>query len=301
VAKRTAFVFAGGGSLGAVQVGMLRALAGFGVVPDLVIGASVGAINAAYYAGANTPEGIAHLEAVWGRIRRQDVFRLTWLSAMVGLVRRGGYLVDPLALSRLLQRHLPYTHLEHSRVPCHVVATDVLTGHEAVLSSGAAVAALRASTAIPGLLEPVTLDGRVLVDGGVANNTPISTAVELGAMHVIVLPTGFPCAAGLPPAGPIALALHALNLLVARQLVRDTERFRAVVHVSVVPPLCPLPISSYDFSHGAELIERAAVSTTRWIQERGLEREDTPPALLPHSHARVESEPRLRTYSDRLW
>ena len=288
MAKRTAFVFAGGGSLGAVQVGMLRALAGFGVVPDLVVGASVGAINAVYYAGANTPEGIVQLETVWGRIRRQDVFHLTWLSGMVGLVRRGGYLVDPMALSRLLQRHLPCTHLEHSRVPCHVVATDALTGDEVILSSGEAVAALRASTAIPGLLEPVTLDGRMLVDGGVANNTPISTAVELGATHVIVLPTGFPCAAGRPPAGPIAMALHALNLLVARQLVRDTERFRAVVHVSVVPPLCPLPISSYDFSHGAELIGRAAVSTVRWLQQRGLERGDTPPALLPHSHVGPE-------------
>ena len=281
---------------------MLRALTGFGVVPDLVVGASVGAINAAYYAGANTLDGIGHLEAVWRHIKRQDIFRLTWLGGIAGLVRRGGYLVDPNALTRLLKRHLPYTHLEHSRIPCHVLATDVLTGHEVILSSGEVVAALRASTAIPALFEPVTLGGRVLIDGGVANNTPISTAVELGATHVIVLPTGFPCAAGRPPAGPIAMALHALNLLVARQLVQDTERFKAVADVSVVPPLCPLAISSYDFSHGAELIDRAAVSTARWIQARGLERSDTPATLLPHSHAEETAEdPVPAMLSQRCW
>jgi NTE family protein len=279
---------------------MLRALAGFGVLPDLVVGASVGAINGAYYAGANTSDGIAHLEAVWGRIRRRDVFHVSWFSGVAGLVSRSGYFMEPGALTGLLRRHLPYARLEHSRIPCHVVATDVLTGQEVILSSGDAVEALRASTAIPALFEPVVLDGRVLVDGGVANNTPISTAIELGATHVIVLPTGFPCAAGQPPKGPIAMALHALNLLVARQLVQDTERFRAVAQVSVVPPLCPLPISSYDFSHGSELIGRAAVSTILWIQQGGLERDDIPSALLPHAH--VGEAPQMpvggRAYSD---
>ncbi len=98
------------------------------------------------------------------------------------------------------------------------------------------------------------------------------------------------------------MALHALNLLVARQLVQDTERFRKVAHVSVVPPLCPLRVSSYDFSHGAELIHRAAVSTAHWIQSGGLERSETPPALLPHAHVgEAVEEPAPGMLSERGW
>lgn len=70
----TAFVLAGGGSLGAVQVGMPKALVERDVVPDLVVGASVGAINAAYLAGAPDPDGVAHLGRIWRRLRRRDIF-----------------------------------------------------------------------------------------------------------------------------------------------------------------------------------------------------------------------------------
>ena len=76
--SRTAFVLAGGGSFGAVQVGMLKALAAAGIRPDLVVGSSVGAINGAWYAGTLTPEGVARLERIWRSLSRRDVFPLEW-------------------------------------------------------------------------------------------------------------------------------------------------------------------------------------------------------------------------------
>ena len=73
VRRNTAFVFAGGGSLGAIQVGMLRALLAAGERPDLIVGESVGEINAAYFASAPTSEGVARLEQIWCGLRRADV------------------------------------------------------------------------------------------------------------------------------------------------------------------------------------------------------------------------------------
>src|SRR5258708_4245824 len=79
---RTAFVFAGGGSLRAVQAGMLPALVAPGVTPDLVVGSSVGAMNAAFYAGTPTSEGVEKLIAIWRSLRRQDVFPITLRTFM---------------------------------------------------------------------------------------------------------------------------------------------------------------------------------------------------------------------------
>jgi NTE family protein len=280
----TAFVFAGGGSLGAVEVGMLRALVHHGVRPDFVVGSSVGAINAVQFAADPTPEGVERLERIWRTVRREEVFPVSALGAMVRLLMGRGHLVAQTALRRLLERHLTVRHLEDTVLPCHVITTDLLGGTEVSLSSGPAVDALLASTAIPAIFQPVCRAGRHLVDGGVTSNTPIGTALELGASHVIVLPTGTACALDTPPRGMAAVALHALTLLIARQLVSDVERLRDRAQMAVVPPLCPLAVSSYDFSRGGELIDRAAESTARWLDGGGLRHLEIPVALRPHHH-----------------
>jgi len=180
---------------------------------------------------------------------------------------------------------LPYERLEQAAIPIHVVATDLITGDEVLISSGSAVDAVLASAAIPGVFPTVLIDGRELFDGGVTNNTPISTALKLGADRIVVLPTGFACGLTRAPASAIAKALHSLNLLVARQLVNDIERFAQHVRLHVVPTLCPLETSSYDYSSCATLIERASDSTMEWIQQGGLQRTSTVPGpLREHGH-----------------
>jgi NTE family protein len=280
-ATRTAFVLAGGGSIGAVQVGMLRELLAHDVAPDLVVGSSVGAINGAYLAGAPGVEGMQRLEAIWRRLQRRHVFPITWRSMMGAIVRRSS-LVDPGGLRRLLEAHLPYQELERAAVPLHVVATDLLGGSPVRLSSGSAADAVLASCAIPGAFPPVLIGERYLVDGAVASNTPIRVALELGATRLVVLPSGYACALDSPPRGAIATALHAITLLIAHQLVVDLERCAGQAEIITVPPLCPLTVSPYDFSRAGELIERAAAQTRRWLQQGGLEKQRIPAALRPH-------------------
>ncbi len=284
---RTAFVFAGGSSLGAVQVGMLKALLNHGFEADLVVGSSVGAINAAYFAGNPTLEGLARLEAIWRGLRRSEVFPAPTLRDLMGLFSQRGYLVEPTGLAQLLGRHFPYDRLENAQLPCHIIATDLLAGIELRISTGPLIKALLASAAIPGVFPAVRLDGRYVVDGGVANHTPLSAAIELGANRLIVLPTGYSCTLETPPKRAISAALHSLNILIARQVSNDVRRFRTMVEIVVVPPLCPLGVSPYDFDAAGKLIDRAEQATEEWIQN-GVELVDgVPHQLPPHSHREV--------------
>jgi NTE family protein len=280
-ARKTAFVLAGGGSFGAVQVGMLRELLRHGVTPAFIVGSSVGAINGAYLAGSPTLSGVERLEALWRGLRRKDVFPVS-VRSLMGLIGRRNFMVESGGLRRLLEENLPYQTFEKAAVPLHVVATDLLGGAVVRLSEGPVVDAVLASCAIPAAFPPVRIGERYLMDGAVASNTPIRAALELGAGRLVVLPTGYACALECPPQGAVALMLHAITLLTARQLVTDLERYCTEVEIVTVPPLCPLAVSPYDFSRGGELIERAAEQTARWLSRGGLGKHRIPGALRAH-------------------
>lgn len=282
-AKKTAFVFAGGGSLGSIQVGMLRALAANRITADMVVGSSVGALNAAYYAGAPTTEGVERLAQIWISLRREDVFPISW-RRMLGFLRRGDTLISADGVRWLVDTYLPYRNLEDAEVPVHIVATDLLSGATVVLSKGPAAQAIVASTAIPAVFAPIQLDHRYLADAAITSNTPVTVAFEQGARRLIVLPTGYACALERPPRNGIACALHALTLLISRQLLHELSELKSDVDFSVVPPLCPLPQSPYDFSKTAALIEWASENTNTWIAEGGLTRREIPHELTAHEH-----------------
>jgi NTE family protein len=284
VTARTAFVFSGGSSLGAIQVGMLKVLVESGFSPDFVVGSSVGAINAAYFAADPTIDGVSRLERLWCELRRSDIFPVGVFSSVLRVLSGRGHIVESRALEQLLARHLPFKKLEEVKLPCHIIATDMLEGIELRLSRGPAIPALLASAAIPGVFPPVKLGTHFGVDGGVANHTPISAAIELGAERLIVLPTGYSCALPAPPRRAIAAALHGLNMLIACQTVNAVRRYRQVVEIQVVPPLCPLNVSPYDFAAAGELIKRAQESTREWLKH-GVEPVDgIPHELPPHTH-----------------
>jgi NTE family protein len=274
---------AGGGSLGAVEVGMLRELVAWGETPQFVVGASAGAINGAFFVSDPTTDGVARLESIWRLLKRNDVLPFNLKSALALMMRRD-HVIELTGLRRLLERYLPYRRLEEAALPIHIVASDMVTGQEVVISRGPVIDAVLASAAIPGVFPPVEIDGRLLVDGGVANNTPISTALRLGAQRIIVLPTGFACALKQVPSGAIGRAMHALSLLVARQLVRDAEQYAGRAELRIVPTLCPLDRSPYDYAGCGELIDRAAASTRAWLEAGGLERSGVPHELHEHTH-----------------
>ncbi|MEO6782310.1 MAG: patatin-like phospholipase family protein [Bradyrhizobium sp.] len=153
-----------------------------------------------------------------------------------------------------------------------------------VLSEGSAAEAIIASTAIPGVFAPIRYKDYYLADGAISSNTPIKVAVAKGARRLVILPTGYACSTHTPPAGAVANALHALTLLIARQLVGELEDLAPDIEYFVVPPLCPLVGSPYDFSLTADHIERAIQSTDAWLAQGGLEKRGIPDEMRPHSH-----------------
>ena len=180
-----AFVLSGGASLGAIEVGMLRALYEREIAPDLIVGTSAGALNGAFIASRpHTVETADALADIWRGLRRSQIFPLRPLTGLFGFLGSSDHLVPDTGLRRLIGRYLMHERLEEIPVPLHVVVVDVITGEELRLSSGPLVDAVVASASIPAVLPPVSWGDRKLIDGGVANNTPISHAVELGAKEV---------------------------------------------------------------------------------------------------------------------
>ena len=280
---KTAFVFAGGGSFGAIQVGMMQALAAHGVTADIVVGSSVGAINGAYYAGAPTLDGVKKLADIWRGLTRHDVFPVT-LHAFLGFLWRRDFLISHDGIRKLIDDHLPYKNLEEAVVPVHIVTTDIVSGETVVLSKGSAAEAIVASTAIPGAFAPVKHQGRFLADGAISSNTPIRVAIEKGARRLIIMPTGFACAGSDPPVGAVATALHALTLLISRQMTTELEYLEPGIEYYVVPPLCPLVGSPYDFTRTDDHITRAIKNTDAWLADGGLEKGGIPGEMRPHRH-----------------
>ncbi len=280
---KTAFVFAGGGSFGAIQVGMMLSLARNGIGAGMVVGSSVGALNGAFYAGDPTLAGVERLANIWRGLQRRDVFPLSWRTVL-GFLWRRDFLISHDGIRKLIDDHIPYRNLEDARLPVHIVTTDIVTGDSVVFSDGSVAEAIVASTAIPGAFSPVRYKDRFLADGALSSNTPVRIAVKSGARRLIILPTGYACANDAPPVGAVANALHALTLLIARQLVSELENLGPDVAYFVVPPLCPLVGSPYDFSRTAEHIERARLATDDWLAKGGLEQSEIPHELRPHDH-----------------
>lgn len=269
---KTAFVLSGGASLGAVQVGMLRALAEAGFRPDLLVGTSAGALNAAWVAGHPDPDDLTDLEDLWVRMRREQVFRTDPALVVRGVLGRRNHLFAGSALESMLRDHLGYRRLERAAIPVHVVATEILTGREVVLSTGDAVSALMASAALPAVLAPVQVGGRPLVDGGVADNTPIRHAVDLDAERIFVLPGGYACALRTPPRSVAGMALHALTLVMQHRLAADVERYEKYVELVVLPAPCPLSVQPIDFRHARELIDRSYALSRSWLRRPRIRR-----------------------------
>ena len=261
----------------------MHSLAAHGISADMVVGSSVGALNGAYYAGDPTLEGVLRLETIWRGLHRHDVFPITWRT-LLGFIWRRDFLIPHDGVQKLIDDHLPYRNLQDAKLPVHIVTTDLVSGDSVVLSEGSAAEAIIASTAIPGAFAPIRYKDFYLADGAISSNTPIRVAVAKGANRLIILPTGYACATHAPPIGAVANALHALTLLIARQLVSELEGLAPNIEYFVVPPLCPLVGSPYDFSRTSDHIERAIQSTDAWLARKGMEQGGIPDEMRPHTH-----------------
>ncbi len=258
------FALTGGASNGAVQAGMLRALQEAGIIPDVVAGTSVGALNGAVV--AEDPDlGAARLLGIWRELETQDVFTDGLLTRLRNLVGARRYLYSGRGLRKFAAGHLRATTFQDLRLPFTAVATDVLAGDAVELRSGSLIDAVAASAAIPGVLPNVEVDGRLLMDGGVVANAPVHAALALGARSVVVLDAGYACDLPEPPRHAAARILHATSVMIRRQVERQVHDVAEQVPVIAMPALCPLRNNPLDFSRSGELIDRAHETSREFL------------------------------------
>ena len=186
---KVAFVLGGGGHLGAHEVGMLRALIECDVIPDLVIGTSVGALNGAAIAASPTQQMVDGLETVWLNLDKSEVFGSSFLARAANLAKTRTHLHSNRSLRSLIERFLP-PRIEDLELPFQCVAASIERAAEHWFDSGPLSDAILASSAVPGLLPVVEIDGEHFVDGGIVNSIPIARAVHLGATEIYVLHVG---------------------------------------------------------------------------------------------------------------
>lgn len=260
-----AFVLGGGGSLGAMQVGMLRALHEHGITPDLVVGTSVGSLNGAMV--ALDPEHAAdRLANIWGTMTRSVVFPGGPLAQLTSLRKHRNYLFTNDGLAAVVSAGLgDVTDFAQLTLPFGAVAVDAVTGLAVLLRSGPLVPAILASSAIPGVYPPVRLDDHVLYDGGVLANVPIRQAVAMGAGTLVVLDCAFP---GHLPDVPGTLAealLFWATLGLRNQGMVEAELAARTVPVLYLPGPAVRAMTPLDFSHTDELAAGAHAAATGFL------------------------------------
>lgn len=262
-----AITCSGGGNRGAAQAGALVTLLEAGVTPDLLVGSSVGAVNAAYLAGEPTVAQARRLVEVWRNLRGDDIFPISAPNLLAGLVRKSDHLCSSDGLRKLLELHLCFDRIEDAAIGLVVVATDLASGQERRLDRGPVVPAVLASAAIPGVFAPVHWGNELLVDGGVVANVPLGAAVAAGADEVWVLDSGQLCADRRPPRS-------ALDVVIQGLAVMGTARAQA--ELSCPPPgvvihHVPLPCTKHrwysDFSGSDQLIRDGAQAAASALKE----------------------------------
>ncbi len=176
---KIALVLGGGAARGFAHVGVIRALEQEKIPIDMVIGTSVGSLIGAIYA---SDVNSFDLEWTAFQLEKEDIFDFGVLNAVTGMGFAKGD-----KLEAWVKGHVKTSNIEQMKIPFAAVAADLNWGYKVVLDKGSVARAIRASAAIPGVFQPVQHQGKILVDGGVVDNIPISVAKARGADLVIAV------------------------------------------------------------------------------------------------------------------
>ena len=267
--KQLAFVLGAGGSRGALQVGALRALAEAGYHPDILVGASVGAVNATYLAVNGTDLAtITRLEEAWLDLRAMELApsNYLWVSLRVLLnrpTRAISHRLEKFFIEHGLSREVCFRDITGVRLG--ILATDLNSGSPVLYGQDleqSVLDGLLASIALPPWISPLEKEGLLLVDGGVISCLPIESALAMGATEIIALDLldARETLAERPVLGQLISKL--VNTVEMRQLELEIALAQARgVAVRRLNLLAQEPVGLWDFRHTPELIETGYVTT----------------------------------------
>jgi len=260
---RVGLALSGGGARGLAHIGVLRVLEREGIPMDFLAGTSMGGVIAAGYAAGLSPDDLEKEALAVARTRR--------LLRLIDPALPNGGLIRGQRLLAYFEQHLGQRTFSDLRLPLALEAVDLNTRQEIVLREGPVALALRATTAVPGLLMPVEVNGWRLVDGGVLNNLPVDVAREMGAEVVIAVDIGPTREAGIGrwignrrwvPEGLSATLMVLDDTLGTLMTASQEHKLRQFPPEVLIRPAIPTDVNVFaGYERAAELIaagERAA-------------------------------------------
>jgi NTE family protein len=262
------FILSGGGNVGSIQVGMLKALVEAGIVPEVLVGTSIGAVNAAFLAAEPTAAHVERLCELWRDVRAHDIFPVNPLAVAKAILRQGA-LFPSHSWRRFLTERVPYERIDDATVPLRIVATDFEEGTPVVFDSGPVIEAVLASTALPSVFPPHRIGDRLYLDGALSDQVPLKPAIEAGADILYVMAVSVPS----PPrdqrsAG--AILRHSLTILLFPRIridALDLDAHRPSLQIVQIPSVST-QVSLWDMSRHGDLIEAGYQTTARFLKER---------------------------------
>lgn len=266
--------------MGAYEVGMLHALLEREIAPDLVVGNSVGALNGAAIAAEPALDTVARLREVWMSLDQSGVFAGSVFAGAANLVRTRTALHSNRPLRALIERLLPAKRFEDLKVPFQCVAACIERAEEHWFFEGPLADAILASSAVPGILPVIELNGEHFIDGGIVNSIPIGRAVELGANEIFVLHVGRTERPLSAPKNPWQVAMVAFEVARRHRFARDMASLPEGVVAHVLPTGEPAPprydsLTQFryrDFRSVSRRIESARRATGEYLAEAGVGR-----------------------------
>jgi NTE family protein len=234
--KKIGLALGGGAVLGAAHIGVLKAIEELGIEISCVSGTSIGAFVAAFYANGM---GWEEIEKIANDLK--------WLD-LSGISLSGLGLLSNDKMGKLIDKHLGKINLEDSKIPVAMIATDIASGEKVVLNKGDIADAVMASTCIPGIFTPIDINGRMLVDGGIVENVPVTPLKDLGADFIIAVDLNANHSTKKPE-NMVEILLRTFDFL-----IQSTTALQAVkAHIRIEPDLSEYNL--VEIKQAPELIE----------------------------------------------
>jgi NTE family protein len=271
----TAFVLGGGGVLGAVEVGMLRALLERDIVPDLVLGTSVGALNGAMVARQPHLDVVERLTDLWqdASQSRREVYGDKPLRTVRRAVATGTHIYSAKPIKQRLTEEFGETTFDQLAVRFQVCAASIERSAEHWFDSGRVVDAVVASAAVPGLLPPAKVGDEHYLDGGIVNSIPLGRAVALGATRVFVLQVGRIDRPLKAPTRPWEVARVSFEIARRHRFVRELAELPDGVEAHVLPARGTSAkddtwFGTRDFSSVQQRIDETYAASAAYLEQR---------------------------------
>jgi NTE family protein len=269
-----AFVFSGGGSRGAMEAGGVKALYEAGIRPDLLVGSSAGAMNAAFLATDPSPGGVERLCDIWSNLRNRDIVPGSLLRKAWRVLRGKPSVFAQEPLKVFIEAHIPPGVETFGDLPpspeLYMTAASLQTSDLYLFGedeTASLLDAVLASSAFPGGFPPVQYGRWQYTDGGVISNVPISVATEKGATVVYALDVAYTGGVYAPAKDIVGVLLRVASIVLHQDLLDElahaAQQPGVEVHHVVIRGVPQA--SDFDFDHGAEMVEVGYNQVKRYL------------------------------------